>query len=128
MDKKCECHDGPMRWVNRKEPDKRSPGYWLCNATYKERMRRRRQWKKDRMSRMVHAEKLARDNQCQVEGCDWHLTLHWHHRVPSEKKFDLGGIASHGPSQSESSIVEELAKCDLLCPNHHSLADQGITP
>jgi hypothetical protein len=44
--------------------------------------------------------------------------LNWHHRVPSDKSFelDLRSLSN----RSEAVIESELVKCDLLCANCHA--------
>lgn len=46
--------------------------------------------------------------------------LNWHHRVPSEKSFqlDLRALSNRGTAAIET----EILKCDLLCANCHAEA------
>lgn len=43
--------------------------------------------------------------------------LQFHHREPNTKKFSfsLGGVGNY----SWSTILSEIDKCDLICPNCH---------
>ena len=50
--------------------------------------------------------------------------LHFHHRDPSEKEVDLGRIVS-GARWSKQRILEEVAKCDVLCAKLPSQAPLG---
>ena len=56
--------------------------------------------------------------------------LVFHHRDPSQKKFVLSRA---GIQRSRSEVMEEFAKCDLLCANchaeaHHGAEGQGLEP
>lgn len=42
--------------------------------------------------------------------------LHFHHRNPDTKRFDVAG----GKSYSRAVLLAEIAKCDVLCPKCHS--------
>lgn len=44
------------------------------------------------------------------------FVLDWHHRNPANKLFGLG---RGGWTYSKQSILDEIAKCDLLCANCH---------
>jgi hypothetical protein len=41
--------------------------------------------------------------------------LDFHHRDPTTKLFTIGG-----PSRSQTAILAEIEKCDLLCHSCHS--------
>lgn len=45
------------------------------------------------------------------------VVLDFHHRIASEKRFQL--IGSHCYSRSRQAILDEVAKCDVLCSNCH---------
>jgi integrase len=45
--------------------------------------------------------------------------LHFHHRDPSEKLFQIGG--RHDANKSTGALKAEIAKCDVLCPTCHAL-------
>jgi hypothetical protein len=49
--------------------------------------------------------------------------LEFHHREPSEKKFQL---SKRGLTQRFAILLEELAKCDLLCGNCHAEDEAAI--
>ena len=44
--------------------------------------------------------------------------LVWHHRDPAEKSFEVGPGAA---KRSWSSLLKEIAKCDVLCANCHAI-------
>lgn len=50
-----------------------------------------------------------------------YAALEFHHRDPSEKKFELAQIKH---AQISNKLLEELNKCDLLCSNCHRKAHQ----
>lgn len=50
--------------------------------------------------------------------------LDFHHRDPSQKIDVLGRMAKAGYGQQ--SIVEEIAKCDILCANCHRKVHRGL--
>jgi hypothetical protein len=43
--------------------------------------------------------------------------LHFHHRDPATKEFDVGQAASNGMAKAR--ILRELRKCRVLCANCH---------
>lgn len=42
---------------------------------------------------------------------------HFHHRDPSDKSFKLSNCGG----RAESTVLAEVAKCALLCPNCHAI-------
>jgi len=56
---------------------------------------------------------------CDVCGESAPECLHFHHRDPSQKEINLGNVASSG-RWSKERILEEVAKCDVLCANCHA--------
>jgi len=110
----CACHSEPMRW-NRS---------WRCRVAHREEMRRRyyadpeahherTQRQKEARRQQVAAERERRGDACQ--DCGHEADLEWHHRDPSTKLFKIAAATWYGLGL----IAEELAKCDLLCPNCH---------
>jgi len=55
---------------------------------------------------------------CVVCGIRDIRVLVFHHRNPQEKKFKIGGV---GRTHGRKSLDKEIAKCDVLCANHHLL-------
>lgn len=76
------------------------------------------QSKKDRRARMrVWFQKLKSRAACKACGEDDPRCLDFHHRDPTEKEFKLADAIRQGWSKKK--IVEEIAKCDVLCANCH---------
>lgn len=45
--------------------------------------------------------------------------MHWHHRDPSQKEFNLSiAVAA---SKGRQKVLDEIAKCDLLCADCHAI-------
>ena len=58
------------------------------------------------------------DKSCKICGWNQHTQiLNFHHRDPSQKKFRM--TEGHIGNYSRKVVLEEMAKCDLLCPNCH---------
>jgi len=55
---------------------------------------------------------------CVQCGFDDYRALVFHHRDPSTKTFTL---ADNVTRQSKENILKEIAKCDVLCANCHSI-------
>jgi hypothetical protein len=79
-----------------------------------------------RLRLLIQNEKLRRGKCEWLEGCDFPLTfetLHafdFDHRDPTQKRFMMSKIRG----QSVDDVVNEMAKCDLLCANHHRVRTQ----
>jgi hypothetical protein len=48
--------------------------------------------------------------------------LHWHHRDPSTKAFNVSRWTG---SPDNPRLLAEIAKCDVLCANCHALEHHG---
>ena len=79
------------------------------------------QRKYERKRELVAEEKRARGSAC--EDCKYGRDLVWHHRDPATKKFTIG----YSIIKSYKAVREELAKCDLLCPNCHAKRHREAT-
>lgn len=53
---------------------------------------------------------------CQNCGENHPACLVFHHRNPAEKEFN---IAMKAPNKSKEQLMNEIAKCDVLCANCH---------
>lgn len=76
---------------------------------------RRRQW---------YAE-FMKGRACAVCGKtrDDGVKMHWHHRDPKTKRFNISrGV----PIQPQARLVEEIARCDLLCHPCHVEAHRKL--
>ena len=85
---------------------------------YRKNAARKHEWQKQRRDEVRQWwQQLKATKQC--ERCDERAPecLHFHHRDPSEKDFDLGQAASAGMSRER--ILAEVAKCEVLCANCH---------
>lgn len=106
----CECHGVPMQ---------KSGNKWRCAIARAEWNARRRDSNRQKVKDVISEEMKLRGG-CQFPECDWAGKLEWHHRDPSHKKFNVG----ESGVRSMTAVRAEMAKCDLLCPNHHSSADK----
>jgi hypothetical protein len=94
-------------------------GYKGSNrARTKEQSARYRRTQYLKLKRMIDEIKLASGG-CSRCGFDEHpAALDFHHRDDEEKLFSIGA----GPCQySWAKILEEIAKCDVLCANCHRI-------
>jgi hypothetical protein len=116
--------DRAYQAANRERISERERAYRLANresrralrANSRERARQNNEW--------IDALKLER-------GCEWVLpdgsvcgyreyavALDFDHRDPTEKAFQISR-ARLSPSVSRAAVEAEIAKCDVLCANHH---------
>ena len=78
------------------------------------------EWRREAKRRLV----ARAGGACAACGYDRHVgALHFHHRVPSEKVFALGG---RGLSRPWAALIAEADKCVLLCANCHAEVEGGI--
>jgi transposase-like protein len=62
-------------------------------------------------------------NACAICGYDeWTGALHFHHRDPADKRFEVSG---RGVTRSLERAREEARKCVLLCSNCHAEVEAG---
>jgi len=54
---------------------------------------------------------------CKHCGITDYRVLHFHHRDPSQKSFNIGS----GTTRSLSKVKKEIEKCDILCANCHAI-------
>jgi len=87
-----------------------------CKPCSLERLRKHRK----KMRALVDEYKVATG--CKVCGFNEHpFALHLDHRIRSEKRNRGKAGRALEVSWSEARIREELAKCDVLCANHHAI-------
>lgn len=85
------------------------------NAGWKKRQKM--QWRLT-VRELVQKEISARGC-CQWPECNKSST-DWHHLVPSEKSFSIGGKAE---KVSKGALLAEMAKCVRVCRGHHFMAE-----
>ena len=56
---------------------------------------------------------------CNLSGLKYPQILHFHHRDPTTKLFRIPDKARQYPSKA---LMDEIAKCDVLCANCHGIA------
>ena len=81
-----------------------------------------KEWRKNTKLKLV----TCMGNKCQI--CNYNKStnaLEFHHLDPNEKDFSLGSIRAN--PKNWKNIVEELAKCILLCANCHREVHENIT-
>lgn len=61
--------------------------------------------------------KLKNDLRCEFCGEDHIACLDFHHRDPSEKDFNISTAVVNGYGINR--IMQEIAKCSILCANCH---------
>ena len=81
----------------------------------KEKYRKKR--KQRRKERRDFLNKYKADRGCLLCNEKRAPCLIFHHRDPSKKKYGINIIATH--LYSDKIIIEELAKCDVICANCH---------
>lgn len=83
-------------------------------AVYREENREQiRQYGRDRMA------KYKNGQECQQCGESHQACLEFHHRDPGQKEHDISAMVRAGKFSDEE-ILEEIAKCDVLCRNCHA--------
>jgi len=70
--------------------------------------------KRAERAREIRATALA--SGCIDCGLNEPLILHFHHRDPALKRYTVASMLHY----SETLVREEIAKCDVLCPNCHA--------
>ncbi len=72
-----------------------------------------------RAERRVWLQALKENHPCVDCGVVYHpVVMDFHHRDPASKLFNIG---RKWGSTSISLLLEEIAKCDLICANCHRL-------
>lgn len=94
----------------------RSKTYWRCqvaNAGFTVRRRAR-------LREIIQEIRQSGCSRCSERDP---VCIDFHHRDPSQKSF----LISNAPSLqvTDKSLLDEIAKCDLLCANCHRKAERG---
>jgi 5-methylcytosine-specific restriction endonuclease McrA len=96
--------------------------YYQKNKVYLDSYRHKRYIKSIPIYQKIMTE--LKINGCAICGYNEStFALEFHHTNPKSKKFNLATLS--GLSRSESSIVDELNKCILLCSNCHKKITWG---
>lgn len=82
----------------------------------KEKEKARIQKRKDDLRKFVFS--LRENKACIKCGENHPACLDFHHRDPSEKEAQLSNVAVE-KGWSKERILDEVAKCDILCANCH---------
>lgn len=62
---------------------------------------------------------IKKQSSCEKCGFSDYRALQFHHRDAQDKEFNIGKVKASGTG--ETRLMEELAKCDILCANCHSI-------
>jgi hypothetical protein len=91
------------------------------DAAYHRRTRQRRLEQKRRYhEELVVWHSLLKDAPCaDCGGRFHHAAMSWDHCEPEAKLFDVSSMVSK--THSKRKILEEIAKCDLVCANCHAV-------
>jgi len=100
--------------------------YKKCPEEYREK--NKQYYRKNRDSRLMHLKEKASERAefinsvkesrgCKKCGITDYRVLHFHHRDPSQKSFNIGS----GATRSLSNIKKEIEKCYILCANCHAI-------
>jgi len=87
-------------------------------AWYRRNARRKAGWearRREELRTWIRTIKVGRG--CARCGENAPECLHFHHRDPSEKDLEIGAVITAGWGKQR--ILDEIAKCDVLCANCH---------
>jgi hypothetical protein len=85
---------------------------------YSKNGKRKYEWQKRRRKELRQWwDELKATKRCDHCGESAPECLHFHHRDPSQKKDTLSNAVGQGWTKER--LLEELAKCDVLCANCH---------
>lgn len=74
-----------------------------------------------RKKELIRIHKLKGCAECGYKACS--RALEFHHLDPAKKLFTIG---SHGEQATYQELVEEIAKCRILCCNCHTEVHAGV--
>ena len=89
---------------------------WYQKNLISERTRLRASNKKRQAELFIWLTEYKANQSCKCGEKD-PACLDFHHRNPDDKKFDISSAVKRGCSKGR--ILEEIAKCDVLCSNCH---------
>lgn len=91
------------------------------NATYYAKNKEHHQKRRQANKRWLNDLKLGRGcDKCGYAKCA--RSLEYHHRDPQTKLFSISNRVNRG---SRERLLEEIAKCDLLCRNCHGEVEEA---
>jgi hypothetical protein len=96
-------------------------------ATEQQRIQRRQKRKQKRARKQEFVNQARAGGKCVRCGTTDTNTLEFHHRDPTTKLFVIGGPKKQSSNCSLQRIIDEIAKCDLVCTNCHRVLHQGGT-
>tara|TARA_Y100001951_G_scaffold103700_1_gene113150 strand:+ start:1362 stop:1664 length:303 start_codon:yes stop_codon:yes gene_type:complete len=79
----------------------------------------RKKWWQDRRREIRETIEEAKNVPCADCRGTFHIAAMQFDHVRGEKKFNIGGATANSPSIS--TLKEEIAKCDVVCANCHSV-------
>ncbi len=111
MVRKCKHHGDTVFSQNS------TTGYWQCLKCGNDRQNTTNRSLKQRMVDVVNGS-------CLICGYDGYIgALEFHHVNPATKSFEVNSRCK----RSWDAIIEEIAKCVLLCSNCHKEVHAGVT-
>ena len=96
-----------------------------CRREYDAAYHRRTRTKRVEQKRRYHETlviwyRRLKDAPCSDCGRRFHhAAMSWDHREPASKAFDVSSMVSR--THSRRQILDEIAKCDLVCANCHAV-------
>lgn len=98
------------------EDQKANSRKWYLNNTAKHKAQAKRSRYKLKGPRRVWLQEIKSNLKCNTCGESRFYCLSFHHREPGEKDFNISEMYLY----SKKRILEEIAKCDVLCHNCHA--------
>ena len=118
FNKKSSSNDGLQNKCRQCSRDFAKRHYNNNKSSYIEKNKRHRKEKR------FFINEIKKEMKCELCDEDETCCLDFHHRDPKEKDFVLSMAASRGRSQD--GILQEIAKCVVVCANCHRKIHAGI--
>lgn len=99
-----------------KDPEKQRAAQAAHYVAHKDRYRESSRNFKDRRNQIVNAAKDRPCNKCGVKYPP--RVMDFHHSDPKTKLHGIGDLIRRG---TQKALLEEIAKCEILCANCHRL-------
>jgi hypothetical protein len=98
---------------------KSTVAFHINDTTWRKSYQRKAQRHRDNVEFL----KRERGGKCEICGFDLSMrALHFHHRIPAEKKFAL----SEKKGMALENMKVEAEKCALVCGNCHTMIHQNL--